>query len=57
VGVRDALLILALSQYLSEADSVYATVAFRFLTVIGDIIFFGLAHLFALPEDATAAAE
>jgi hypothetical protein len=57
VGVRDALLILALSQYLSEADSVYATVAFRFLTVIGDIIFFGLAHFFPLPEDATAAAE
>lgn len=57
VGIRDALLILALSPYIGEAESVYATVAYRLLTVLGDAIFFGLAHFFRLSDGVVAATE
>jgi hypothetical protein len=49
IGVRDALLILALKPFVGEAI-VFAVLAFRLTTILGDIIYFLLALVF--PSDA-----
>jgi hypothetical protein len=55
IGVRDALLLLAIDGLLAGGGAALVVVAYRILTVLGDIGFFGLALLVRLPADGQRA--
>jgi len=52
IGVRDALLLLAIDGYVAGSLAALVVVAYRILTVLGDLGFFGLALLFRIPAAA-----
>jgi hypothetical protein len=52
IGIRDALLLLAIDGYVAGNLAILVVVAYRILTVLGDLGFFGLALLFRMPGAA-----
>lgn len=51
IGIRDALLLLAIGGMLDGAAAILSVVAYRVLTILGDVGFFALAVLVRLPID------
>lgn len=48
IGVREATMILILSNFIGEPDSVLVAIILRFVVTIGDLSFFGISHLYRL---------
>jgi uncharacterized membrane protein YbhN (UPF0104 family) len=49
IGIRDALLLVAIGGMMQESLATVAVLAYRILTIVGDIGFFGIATLVRLP--------
>jgi uncharacterized membrane protein YbhN (UPF0104 family) len=55
IGIRDALLLLAIDGIIEGSLATLVVVVYRMVTIVGDIGFFGLATLVRLPVDVRSA--
>lgn len=55
IGVRDALLIICLSPYIGYKESTLVSVSMRLTTIVGDVVFLGIAQFFRIPDKVVSA--